>query len=70
MNEDFYSKLKQMDNLYLLANDEFYEKAPEDWYVIVSDVIGSTKAIEAGKYKEVNMVGACFWRRWLFFIDS
>lgn len=58
MNEDFYLNLKQIDDLYSLSNNEFYESAPKDWFVVVSDVIGSTKAIEAGKYKEVNMVGA------------
>ena len=58
MNEDFYLKLKKMNSLYSIANDKFYENVPEDWFVVVSDVIGSTKAIEEGKYKEVNMVGA------------
>ena len=58
MNEDFYLNLTQMDSLYSIANDEFYENVPQDWFVVVSDVIGSTKAIEEGKYKEVNMVGA------------
>ncbi len=58
MNENFYLNLKVMDNLYSIANNEFYENVPKDWFVVVSDVIGSTKAIEEGKYKEVNMVGA------------
>lgn len=58
MNENFYLNLKQMDTLYSIANNDFYEATPKDWFVVVSDVIGSTKAIEIGKYKEVNMVGA------------
>lgn len=58
MNENFYLNLKVMDNLYSIANNEFYEDAPKDWFVVVSDVIDSTRAIEEGKYKEVNMVGA------------
>ena len=33
---------------------------PLDWWVVIADVIGSTKAIEQGAYKKVNTVGvAC-----------
>ncbi len=28
---------------------------PDDWYVAITDVKGSTKAIEAGRYKDVNL---------------
>ena len=35
-----------------------YAPLPDDWVVIISDVQGSTRAIEAGQYKKVNMVGA------------
>ncbi len=58
MNEVFYLNLKEVDSLFSIANNEIYEKAPKDWYVVVSDVVSSTKAIENGKYKEVNMIGA------------
>jgi len=58
MNENFYLNLKEVDSLYSIANNKFYKEAPKDWFVVVSDVVGSTKAIEQGKYKEVNMVGA------------
>lgn len=58
MNENFYLNLKEIDSLFSIANNEFYQKAPKDWFVVVTDVISSTKAIEEGKYKEVNMSGA------------
>lgn len=33
---------------------------PDDWWIVIADVIGSTGAIEAGEYKKVNTVGvAC-----------
>ena len=33
---------------------------PEDWWIVIADVVGSTRAIEAGNYKKVNTVGvAC-----------
>ena len=31
---------------------------PEDWFIGLTDVVGSTRAIENGKYKSVNMAGA------------
>jgi len=58
MNENFYLDLKEVSSLFYLSKDEIYDNAPEDWFVVVSDIVGSTKAIELGKYKEVNMVGA------------
>ncbi len=39
---------------------EVYVALPEDWWIVVADVIGSTRAIEAGNYKKVNTIGvAC-----------
>lgn len=35
-----------------------YLTIPADWSVIVTDIVGSTRCIEEGRYKEVNFVGA------------
>ncbi len=35
-----------------------YVDVPKDWYLFVSDIRGSTKATEEGRYKDVNVVGA------------
>ncbi len=35
-----------------------YADVPKDWYLFVSDIRGSTKATEEGRYKDVNIVGA------------
>jgi hypothetical protein len=35
-----------------------YKPVPSTWWLGLSDVIGSTAAIEAGRYKAVNMAGA------------
>ena len=32
---------------------------PDDWYILVTDIRGSTQAVEAGRYKDVNLLGAC-----------
>src|SRR5690606_15062322 len=34
-----------------------HKQAPDSWSVVITDVIGSTEAIEAGRYKEVNALG-------------
>ena len=35
-----------------------YVSVPGDWFVAVGDVVGSTTAIQAGRYKDVNLAGA------------
>ena len=54
----FYEKLPSFSTFSQLTEDEFYQEVPSDWFVIITDVKGSTKAIEEGRYKDVNMVGA------------
>lgn len=41
-----------------VTKDKFYQVAPDDWYVVITDVKGSIKAIEEGRYKDVNTIGA------------
>jgi hypothetical protein len=36
----------------------FYAPAPDDWLLAVTDVEGSTQAVEQGRHQLVNMVGA------------
>src|SRR5690606_31797853 len=35
-----------------------YRPVPDDWWLMVADIVRSTDAIAAGRYKDVNMVGA------------
>ncbi|OMH33292.1 DUF3095 domain-containing protein [Motiliproteus sp. MSK22-1] len=35
-----------------------YHQLPDDWLVVIADIRGSTPAIAAGRYKDVNMMGA------------
>ena len=55
---EFYSSLTSFDEFSGVGELDQYVRMPDDWVVLTSDVIGSTKAIEAGRYKQVNMVGA------------
>jgi hypothetical protein len=35
-----------------------YVAVPGDWFIAVGDIVGSTSAIAAGRYKDVNLAGA------------
>ena len=55
---NFYKQLPVLKDFYDITEDENYHELPSDWYVLVSDIKGSTKAIDEGKYKQINMIGA------------
>lgn len=54
----FYADLPPVVRFDRFVQPAAYVPAPEDWVALAGDVKGSTAAIEAGRYKEVNMVGA------------
>nr|WP_242021199.1 DUF3095 family protein [Nodosilinea sp. FACHB-141] len=56
--ERFYANLPAIDNLLSAIDANNLLPVPSDWYIIIADVRGSTEAIEAGRYKEVNLLGA------------
>jgi hypothetical protein len=58
MSDDFYAKIPAFRDRGGLSDPANYHEAPADWLVVLSDVRGSTVAIEAGRYKDVNIVGA------------
>ena len=37
---------------------KFYAPVPEDWLVVVADIVGSSQAVADGRYEEVNYLGA------------
>ena len=55
---EFYSNLEPFDRFADVADMDNYRLSPDDWHVIIADVKGSTQAIEEGRYKQVNMIGA------------
>lgn len=55
----FFSALPVLTSKDALCEFGQYAPVPEDWYVAVADVRGSTQAIEDGRYKDVNMVASC-----------
>lgn len=54
----FYEQLTTFNNFKDFTNLDLYLDAPEDWYLVITDVVNSTKAIEKGEYKCVNMASA------------
>ncbi|MCM0044558.1 MAG: DUF3095 domain-containing protein [Burkholderiaceae bacterium] len=54
----FYADLPPFESDDALTDERSYRAAPPDWVIFVTDVRGSTAAIAAGRYKEVNTLGA------------
>lgn len=56
----FYRDLPALHSFAEVTQSQLHVDVPGDWWVVVADVVGSTRAIEAGAYKKVNTVGvAC-----------
>jgi len=57
-SDGFFSALEPFTDFNQVVADEVYQPLPDDWVLGLTDVVESTKAIEAGQYKRVNMAGA------------
>ncbi len=59
-NLNFYRDLPLINTFADSTVSKNHADLPPDWWVVIADVEGSTKAIEQGAYKKVNTVGvAC-----------
>jgi hypothetical protein len=54
----FYDAIPVFDRFSELVNPAFYRPLPDDWSIGLADVVQSTLAIRANRYKAVNMAGA------------
>jgi len=54
----FISTLPSVNDFSALGDHACFTPVPDDWRTYCCDVVSSTKAIEAGRYKAVNMAGA------------
>ena len=54
----FYHRLAPVRDFARLADGDVYAPVPDDWLVGSSDIVGSSEAVAAGRYKTVNLVGA------------
>lgn len=59
-NKFFYSNIPIVEENFIdiISNKKRFQKIPQDWVVIVSDIEGSTEAFEDGKYKAMNIISA------------
>lgn len=57
-DENFYDELTAFGRFAEVTDMANFHPLPDSWVLAGADIVGSTKAIEAGKYKAVNMAGA------------
>ena len=56
----FFAELPELRDFASVADPNVYVDAPNGFHVVITDVRGSTQAIEAGRYRDVNALGvAC-----------
>lgn len=58
MTKRFYLDMPVQGDFAALVDTRHYAALPGDWMIGITDVVASTAAIAAGKYKTVNMAGA------------
>jgi hypothetical protein len=54
----FYANIQPVKDFNDVMTTSHYLPCPGDWLMILTDIKGSTKAIELGRQKDVNLVGA------------
>ena len=57
-NSRFYSDLQPITDFSAITQAQSFREAPSDWRIVVADIVDSTEAVAAGKYKTINMIGA------------
>lgn len=56
--DSFFETLPQFTDFSSLTDEKHYSEVPDNWYVVITDIKDSTKAIESGRYRDINTVGA------------
>ena len=60
VSESFFADLPALSQFSDLTHADAYQQLPADWWIVISDIAASTQAIEAGRYKDVNLLGAAW----------
>ena len=55
----FYFDLPVLTDFVQITDQHNFVSVPDDWLIVITDIVGSTHAIEQGRYKDVNLLGAC-----------
>ena len=53
----FYQDLPGLPGFDQFFGQSSFSPLPEDWLVIIADIKGSTDAVKAGRYRDVNAIG-------------
>ena len=53
-----FAELKTFDDFERVVDPAVFTALPDDWMIGVSDIVNSTGALAAGRYKDVNLAGA------------
>lgn len=57
-SEGFFAALPRLARAADTFDPGHYRPAPDDWALVVTDIVGSTKSMDAGRHKIVNFVAA------------
>lgn len=57
-NDQFYAELPahKMPLGELLTQSQLFNEVPRDWYVVLTDIKGSTNAVFGGRHEDVNLI--------------
>ena len=55
-SDNFYEQLVSFSDFSQFTQLEWYSILPSEWFVVITDIQNSTRAIQEGLYKEVNSV--------------
>lgn len=55
----FFLSLVPVINFSSITDFSYYRDAPDDWMVVIADIRNSTGAVDAGRYKDVNLAAGC-----------
>ncbi len=55
---NFYEQIVPIHNISEIADQSSYTEIPDDWLIALTDIRGSTVAIQKGRYKDVNALAA------------
>ncbi|HEY9018397.1 DUF3095 domain-containing protein [Thiomicrospira sp.] len=56
-HEHFYQNLNVITDFEDILHLHHFEELPLDWWIVVTDVVNSTQAIQAGQYRAINALG-------------
>lgn len=57
-SDHFYENIPAFSEFSEIMKTHHYTPVPDSWWIFIADIKGSAKAIEEGRYRDVNMIGA------------